>query len=146
SLLHLDDEAAEINVTPDRGYVLSMRGVAREYSHATGTVFSDPAEAIEPPAANSEGWPVRIEDTAPIHGNSGATGFLVRPLYAFIPQVKAPFWLCARLCLAAILPVCLVVNSINYVMLEPGQPSHGYDSEKSPWDIVIRRAYTDETL
>src|SRR5699024_11946987 len=66
SLLHLDDEAAEINVTPDRGYVLSMRGVAREYRHATGTVFSGPAEAIKPPAANTEGWPARSEDTATI--------------------------------------------------------------------------------
>src|SRR5690625_2476480 len=45
SLLHLDDEAAEINVTPDRGYVLSMCGVVREYSHATESVFSAPYTA-----------------------------------------------------------------------------------------------------
>src|SRR5699024_11835058 len=68
-LLDLNDEAAEINVTPDRGYALSMRGVAREYAHATGTTFTDPADAIDPPAANDDGWPVRFEDNAPIHGN-----------------------------------------------------------------------------
>ena len=28
---------AEINVTPDRGYAFSIRGVAREYAHATTT-------------------------------------------------------------------------------------------------------------
>src|ERR671912_2925145 len=44
ALLGLDDVAVEINVTPDRGYALSMRGVAREYSHATGATFRDPAE------------------------------------------------------------------------------------------------------
>ena len=42
-LLHLDDVAVEINVTPDRGYAFSLRGVAREYSHATGAAFRDPA-------------------------------------------------------------------------------------------------------
>ncbi len=41
-LLHLDDSAVEINVTPDRGYAFSVRGVAREYSHAIGTSFTDP--------------------------------------------------------------------------------------------------------
>ncbi|HIW47430.1 MAG TPA: phenylalanine--tRNA ligase subunit beta [Candidatus Yaniella excrementigallinarum] len=146
SLLHLDDEAAEINVTPDRGYVLSMRGVAREYSHATGTVFSDPAEAIEPPAANSEGWPVRIEDTAPIHGNSGATRFIARRVYDINPQAKTPLWMSARLRLAGIRPVSLAVDITNYVMLELGQPLHCYDAEKLHGDIVVRRAYADETL
>ena len=42
ALLGLDDVAVEINVTPDRGYALSIRGVAREYSHATGAAFRDP--------------------------------------------------------------------------------------------------------
>src|SRR5690606_4224628 len=44
-LLGLDDQAVEINVTPDRGYALSIRGVAREYAHATGATFRDPAGA-----------------------------------------------------------------------------------------------------
>ena len=44
TLLGLDDIAIEINVTPDRGYAFSVRGVAREYSHATGATFRDPAE------------------------------------------------------------------------------------------------------
>ncbi|MBD4637175.1 phenylalanine--tRNA ligase subunit beta, partial [Xanthomonas citri pv. citri] len=51
-VLDLHGEAAEINVTPDRGYAFSMRGVAREYAHATGVPFTDPAAAIHPPAAD----------------------------------------------------------------------------------------------
>ncbi len=42
ALLGLADEVLEINVTPDRGYCFSMRGVAREYSHSTGAAFTDP--------------------------------------------------------------------------------------------------------
>ena len=45
SLLGLDDTAVEVNVTPDRGYAFSIRGIAREYSHATGAAFRDPASA-----------------------------------------------------------------------------------------------------
>ena len=41
-LLGLDAVTLEINVTPDRGYCFSMRGVAREYSHATEAAFRDP--------------------------------------------------------------------------------------------------------
>ena len=52
ALLGLDDLAVEINVTPDRGYALSIRGVAREYSHATGAVFRDPALAVSPVRAS----------------------------------------------------------------------------------------------
>ena len=41
-LLGLGEEVLEVNVTPDRGYCLSMRGIAREYAHATGAAFTDP--------------------------------------------------------------------------------------------------------
>ena len=44
-LLGLGEEVLEVNVTPDRGYCLSMRGIAREYSHATGAAFTDPGLA-----------------------------------------------------------------------------------------------------
>lgn len=40
SMLGLTDEVLEINVTPDRGYCFSMRGIAREFSHATGAKFT----------------------------------------------------------------------------------------------------------
>ncbi|EJN53023.1 tRNA binding domain protein, partial [Actinomyces sp. ICM58] len=42
SWLGLGEEVLEINVTPDRGYCFSMRGIAREYSHSTGAAFRDP--------------------------------------------------------------------------------------------------------
>ena len=48
-LFGLNDEAAEINVTPDRSYCFSIRGIAREYAHATGTVFEDPATRVSAP-------------------------------------------------------------------------------------------------
>jgi phenylalanyl-tRNA synthetase beta subunit (EC 6.1.1.20) len=48
-VLGLGSELLEINITPDRGYCFSMRGVAREYSHSTGARFTDPVSRIPPP-------------------------------------------------------------------------------------------------
>ena len=66
-LLGLADEVLELNVTPDRGYCLSLRGVAREYAQATAGRFRDPAD-IELPTDPATGYDVRIEDAAPMRG------------------------------------------------------------------------------
>ncbi|BAS08353.1 phenylalanine--tRNA ligase beta subunit [Arthrobacter sp. Hiyo4] len=67
-LLGLYDQAAEINVTPDRGYAFSIRGVAREYAHATGTAFTDPAAKIQArpnsPAATASSSTTTLPSTA----------------------------------------------------------------------------------
>ena len=74
ALLGLDDAAVEINVTPDRGYAFSIRGVAREYSHATGAAFRDPAaRACADVDAATEASRSPIDDAAPIRGRVGAS-------------------------------------------------------------------------
>lgn len=145
-LLALDDEAAEINVTPDRGYVLSIRGVAREYGHATGTEFIDPVQNVEAPVPNGHGWPVRIQDAEPIHGHPGATRFVARRVHNVDPTATTPAWMVARLRLAGIRSLSLPVDIANYVMLEFGQPLHCYDADKLAGAIVVRRAAADETI
>ena len=62
-VLHLDDEVLDIAVTPDRGYCLSIRGLAREAAQATGTAFTDPVDRPVP-AAKVDGYPVAIESEA----------------------------------------------------------------------------------
>lgn len=145
-LLHMDDEAAEINVTPDRGYVLSIRGVAREYGHATRSNFTDPADTIEAPVPNDEGWPVCLDDAAPIHGQQGTSRFVARRVNNVDPTAATPSWMASRLRLAGIRSLSLPVDISNYVMLELGQPLHFYDADKLSGPIVVRRAKQNETL
>ncbi|THJ64919.1 phenylalanine--tRNA ligase subunit beta [Arthrobacter echini] len=145
-LLGLYDEAAEINVTPDRGYCFSIRGVAREYAHATGTAFTDPADAVVVPTAAGEGYPVRLADEAPIYGEAGCDRFVARTVRGVDPTRPTPPWLSARLRLAGIRSISLVVDISNYVMLELGQPLHFYDRDKLSGEIVVRRAAEGETL
>ncbi len=142
-LLGLDDSAAEINVTPDRGYCFSIRGVAREYSHATGTSFKDPAD-IEP--VSGEGFQLKIEDNSPIRGKQGCTRFDVVELAGIDANAPTPAWMVARLKLAGMRSISLVVDVTNYVMLETGQPTHAYDLDLLSGGITVRRAVKGEKL
>ncbi len=146
ALLGLYDEAAEINVTPDRGYAFSIRGVAREYAHATGTKFTDPAGAVVVPDASGPGYPVRLDDAAPIYGRPGCDRFVARTVRGVDPSRPTPPWMAARLRLAGMRSISLIVDISNYVMLELGQPLHFYDLDRLSGDIVVRRAGDGEML
>lgn len=88
ALLGLDDVAVEINVTPDRGYAFSLRGVAREYSHATGATFRDPAERDFAELQPGSGHTTLVEDVAPVRGNIGASEFVTRVVRGVDPRVR----------------------------------------------------------
>ncbi|KFF58967.1 phenylalanyl-tRNA synthetase subunit beta [Cryobacterium sp. MLB-32] len=145
ALLGLDDSAVEINVTPDRGYAFSIRGVAREYAHATGATFRDPAlgQAAFSPATI---FPVVIDDEAPIRGRLGASVFITRAVRGVDPTRPTPAWMVSRLGLAGIRSISLVVDVTNYVMIELGQPIHGYDLDKLTGGILVRRAQPGEKI
>ncbi|TFD24487.1 phenylalanine--tRNA ligase subunit beta [Cryobacterium lyxosi] len=142
-LLGLDDSAVEINVTPDRGYAFSIRGVAREYSHATGVPFRDPALAPTVVAPVTR-FPVTIDDQAPIRDRTGASVFVTRVVRGVDPTRPTPAWMIARLGLVGIRSISLVVDVTNYVMFELGQPLHGYDLDKLAGGIIVRRATAGE--
>lgn len=146
TLLGLYDEAAEINVTPDRGYAFSIRGVAREYAHATGTVFTDPAAKVAAPASLQGGYGVKLNDDAPIYGNPGCDRFVARTVRGVDATRPTPPWMVSRLRLAGIRSISLPVDISNYVMLELGQPNHCYDLDKLSGDIVVRRAVAGEKI
>ncbi|GAA0955824.1 phenylalanine--tRNA ligase subunit beta [Frigoribacterium faeni] len=144
ALLGLGEAAVEINVTPDRGYAFSIRGVAREYSHATGASFRDPADAVSPVAA--DGFPVEVVDEAPVRGAAAVTTFVTRTVRGIDAGRSTPPWMSARLRLAGVRSISLPVDITNYVMLELGQPIHGYDLARLDGGLTVRRAASGETL
>jgi phenylalanyl-tRNA synthetase beta chain len=147
ALLGLDDVAVEINVTPDRGYALSMRGVAREYSHATGAAFRDPgAGHAEAAARTPAGFSIVVDDRLPIRGRVGATEFVARIVRDVDAARPTPPWMIARLALAGIRSLGVLIDITNYVMLELGQPIHGYDLDRLQGGITVRRAEPGEKL
>ncbi|CAL9615250.1 phenylalanine--tRNA ligase subunit beta [Streptomyces sp. Tu 3180] len=138
-LLELVDEVLDIAVTPDRGYCLSMRGVARETATAYGLPLRDPA-LLDVPAPNAFGYPVRVSDPV------GCDRFTARTVTGLSPEARSPIWLKRRLQKAGMRPISLAVDVTNYVMMELGQPLHAYDRNLVRGAIGVRRAEPGEKL
>ncbi|TDE38105.1 phenylalanine--tRNA ligase subunit beta [Actinomadura sp. 6K520] len=141
-LLGLRDDVLDIAVTPDRGYALSIRGIAREAATAYGVPFRDPAD-VELPRGPEDGrgaYPASIADP------SACDRFVLREVRGFDPDAATPMWMRVRLHRAGMRPVSLAVDITNYLMLELGQPLHAFDRDKLTGPIVVRRAASGEKL
>ena len=145
----LRDEVFEIAVTPDRGYAVSVRGIARELASAFGVPFTDPASSGLPDPdvlggnledVGAEVYPARIGDPA------GCDRFVLREVRGFSPAAPTPLWMRVRLARCGVRSVSLAVDVTNYLMLELGQPLHAFDRSKLTGEIVVRRARPGEQL
>jgi phenylalanyl-tRNA synthetase beta chain len=138
--LRLRDDVLDVAVTADRGYALSIRGMAREASHAFNARYRDPADAVHPPDPDAAGWPVRIDDP------TGCDRFSTRTVTGLDPAAATPLEVRRRLLAAGMRPISLAVDVTNYVMLETGQPMHAFDLGRLSGSIVVRRATAGERL
>jgi phenylalanyl-tRNA synthetase beta chain len=138
-LLSLSDDVLDIAVTPDRGYCLSIRGVAREAATAYGVPLKDPAE-LKLTGSGAGGYPVRVDDA------EACSVFVTRTVTGIDAKALSPRWLQKRLLATGMRPISIGVDITNYVMLELGQPIHGYDKDRLSGEIVVRRATAGEKL
>jgi phenylalanyl-tRNA synthetase beta chain len=134
--LEINDTIFDIAVNPDRGYALSIRGVAREIAGALGLKFVDPVDALRE---------VKFEDTstgvkAKIEDPATASVFYLRTLSNFDPSARTPMWMRQRIEKMGMRSISLVVDVTNYVMLELGQPLHAFDKAKISGGLTIKRA------
>jgi phenylalanyl-tRNA synthetase beta chain len=136
----LDDVVIELAVTPDRGYCLAMRGIAREMGTGLATDWRDPG-AITPPAWSGEpAWDVRVADP------DRCDRFSMLAMEGLDPTAPTPWWIRRRLAQAAVRSISLAVDVTNYVMLELGQPMHAFDRDAVTGPITVRLAREGEKL
>ena len=136
-LLALRDEVLDIAITPDRGYTLSMRGIAREVATAFDLPLTDPGLVETPVLAG--GYDVQLPDDR-------CDRYVARTVEGLDPAAVSPAWLQRRLTLAGMRPISLAVDVTNHVMLELGQPLHAFDLDTLRGPIVVRRATAGERL
>jgi phenylalanyl-tRNA synthetase beta chain len=148
ALLDLADEVVEVNVTPDRGYCFSLRGIAREYALSTGVAFRDPATAADlvVPQPNDRGYAVHLTDDAPLGGRVGCDRYVARVVRGVDVTAASPRWMQKRLTQVGMRPISLAVDVTNYVMMLLGQPLHAFDLDTLSGSVGTRRARVGENL
>jgi phenylalanyl-tRNA synthetase beta chain len=137
--LALDDTVIEVDLTPNRGDCLSIRGLARDV--AASCVAEYTGLNIEPvPAAIDDGFSIRLEAPADCPRYAG------RVIRGIDPAAATPLWMTETLRRCGLRSISPVVDVTNYVLLELGQPMHAFDLGKLHDEIVVRRGRKGEKL
>ncbi|MCJ7763743.1 MAG: phenylalanine--tRNA ligase subunit beta, partial [Dehalococcoidales bacterium] len=138
---YLGDTVLDLEITPNRPDLLSVIGVAREVAALTGQCVS-----ISEPGFEAQGAPIEEQisveiadpDLCPRYCASLITGIKID---------ESPEWLKQRLASSGMRPINNIVDATNYVMLEYGQPLHGFDYNKiRDKKIIVRRARGGEVM
>lgn len=137
--LDLDDTLIEIDLTPNRGDCLSLRGLAREVGVLNDCAVAEPG--IEP-------VPARIDDTfaVTVSHPQGCPRYLGRVIRGIDVTRSSPTWMVERLRRCGLRPIDPVVDVTNYVLLELGQPMHAFDLDRLTAGIDVRLARHGEKI
>ena len=134
------DQVLELELTPNRGDCLSMRGLAREVSALTGAELQEPSEP-EVSVDKSAGKPGLGEIQA-----DACPYYSLRLIEGINPEAETPQWILDRLERSGVRAHHLLVDVTNYVMLELGQPLHAFDADAVSGDVSVRWAQAQEMI
>jgi phenylalanyl-tRNA synthetase beta chain len=137
AFLFPDDTILDVEITPNRGDLISHFGLAREISALSGKPLRAPNQLSESDAPTRRGSGINI--SAPLQS----------PFYSArrIENVQigpSPEWLRTKLEAVGLRSINNIVDITNFVMLELGQPLHAFDADKLIGNITVRLASTDE--
>ncbi len=136
--MDLNDDVIDLDLTPNRGDLLSMIGIAYDVKAMLSTQLH-----IEKPLV------VETDDENPVRVTSETEkcpAYHAR-LIKNVTLKESPYWLKARLIASGIRPINNLVDITNYVMLEYGQPLHAFDANKlNDKNIIVRQAEENEVF
>jgi len=129
--LELNDNIIEVDLTPNRGDCLSLRGLAREVGVLNKAAVLE--QACVPVAAT-------IEDTVSItlEAPEACARYVGRVIRNLDLRQPTPQWMQEKLRRSGVRSLGPAVDVTNYVLLELGQPMHAFDLSKIDGGIVVR--------
>ena len=136
-----DDYVLEFELTPNRGDCLSVLGIAREVSALTGTKShynSEPSYASATMSKAAIPVEVKSPQACPL--------YIGRIIKNIKPGVTTPIEIQKKLLKSGIKLIHPVVDVMNYVMMQWGQPMHAFDLKKINKKIVVRHAKEGEEI
>lgn len=138
-LVPLPDVIFDLSITPNRPDAMSMEGIARD----VGAYYRLPVHLPEV-ALVEEDPASRV--TVTLDDPHGCPRYVAREVRD-VTVAPAPLWMQLRLRSAGVRPINNIVDVTNYVLLEMGQPLHGFDLDRVAGEaIIVRRADPGETL
>ncbi|MCL5426349.1 MAG: phenylalanine--tRNA ligase subunit beta [Gammaproteobacteria bacterium] len=137
--MNLNDMTIEVDLTPNRGDCLSIKGLARE----VGVLNRLPVNGPDIKAVVAE-----IEDTFAIklEAPQQCPRYMGRIIKGVNVKAETPLWMVERLRRSGVRSIDPVVDVTNYVMLELGQPLHAFDRDNLEGGMLIRLANPGERL
>jgi len=140
SLFQLDDRILDLELTPNRGDCLSIRGVAREVAALTNSRLKKPIKFVEMQVRDRGKLPVKLT------ASDGCPHYVGRIIRGVDVLAETPLWIKERLRRAGIRSLGPCVDVTNYVMIELGQPMHAFDLECLNGQVEVRYASGREKL
>ena len=137
--LPLDDLTVDLDLTPNRGDCLSLKGLAREVGVLNNLEVAYPVIAPVP-AQSDRSFPVTLDAKAQ------CPRYLCRVIEGVDLSRQSPDWLTQRLQRCGLRSIDPVVDVTNYVLIELGQPMHAFDLDRLDSQITVRMAQPDDTL
>ncbi|MBN4059751.1 phenylalanine--tRNA ligase subunit beta, partial [bacterium AH-315-I11] len=137
--LKLDDTVIDVDLTPNRGDCLSIRGIAREVGVLNKSAVNAP---------QVDDVPNSIDDVFPVEllSPEDCPRYLGRVIRHVDVSAVSPVWLQEKLRRSGIRSIDPAVDVTNYVMLELGQPLHAFDLDVLDKGIQVRKAKQSEKL
>ena len=138
SVLDLDDQVIELDITPNRGDCFSVLGVAREV--CVNYNLAMPLTSFKAEQKGNKTFDSKVSNP------NECAKYLTRVIEGVDNAVETPKWMAQKLLRASQQLHSPIVDITNYVLLELGQPMHAFDLKTIKGDIDVRSAKKDETL
>jgi phenylalanyl-tRNA synthetase beta chain len=128
------DTILDVEITPNRGDLLSHYGLAREIAALTGKKLkSTPRDAK-----------ISVRKTGITISSTLECPFFSARKIDNVKVGPSPQWLRAKIESVGIRSINNIVDISNFVMLELGQPTHAFDADKLKGDVNVRFARDGE--
>lgn len=140
SYLGMDDDVIDLDVTPNRGDMLSVLGTV----HDLAAIYDQKPEIKKPTV--SEDAAIKVEDELSASADQTLAPTYKLRLVKGVKIAPSPAWLQVRLWTSGIRPINNVVDVTNYILLKYGQPLHAFDRNKIDGNISVRAAKDGESI
>jgi phenylalanyl-tRNA synthetase beta chain len=131
--LELEEAVFDLSITPNRGDCMNVRGLARDLAADAGL-----------PLAGAAAQVAEVETAIPavkvsVSAERDCPVYLARSIKG-VSVADSPAWMQAKLIMAGMRPVNGIVDVLNYIMLDLGQPMHAFDADSLDGNISVRSA------